>query len=92
MDTRQLIDNLSNRLDVSRETIQYLLEGFIDSIRETMEEQNSLTIPNFGVFEPKIRQERISVHPATGKKLLVPPRISISFKCSPVLKQKINGK
>ncbi|MCH5233194.1 MAG: HU family DNA-binding protein [Muribaculaceae bacterium] len=90
METKTLTDILSTRLDVSRDTIGILLDSFSSVLAETAVGQEGFTVPNFGVFEPRLRQERVSVHPASGKKLLVPPRITLTFKNSPVLKQKIN--
>ena len=91
MDNKTFIEELSRRLDISRETVASLTEAFSRSLGNSAGEMESLVIPNFGIFEPRMRQERIALHPASGKKLLVPPRIVLSFKCSPTLKQRINN-
>lgn len=91
MDSKTLTENLSSRLDVSIDTVNSLIDSFSKTMGDVASENIGVTIPNFGVFEPKFRQERISVHPATGKKLLIPPRVSLTFKSSPVLKQKLNN-
>lgn len=90
MDNKTITETLSARLDVSIDTINSLLDHFSQTMGTVATENIGVTIPGFGVFEPKFHQERISVHPATGKKLLIPPRVSLSFKSSPVLKQRIN--
>ena len=91
MDNKSFIEELSRRLDISRDTVSMLIESLSDTMGRNASEMDGLAVPNFGVFEPRMRQERIGVHPATGKKLLVPPRISLVFKCSPALKQRINN-
>ena len=40
--------------------------------------------------EAKKKVERIVVNPSTGKRMLVPPKIALSFKPSALLKSKIN--
>ena len=91
MDNKTFIEELSRRADISRETVSSMIDALASAIGKASSELDIITVPNFGVFESKLRQERIAVHPATGKKLLVPPRIVMTFKPSPALKQKINN-
>jgi len=37
------------------------------------------------------KKERRGRNPATGEDLMLPPRKVITFKCSPVLRKKVNG-
>ena len=92
MDNKRFNEELSSRLDVSLATVNLLIESLSKEIGKAATELDSIVVPGFGVFEPKLREERVALHPASGKRLLVPPRIFLSFKQSPVLKQKINGK
>lgn len=91
MDNKTFIEELSRRLDLSRETVGNLIDTFSNTLGKCASEMEGLAVPNFGVFEPRKRPERIALHPASGKRLLVPPRISLVFKTSPALKQKINN-
>lgn len=90
MDNKKFIESLSERLDVSVATVSQLIETMSKELAVIGSDMDALVVPGFGTFEPKIREERVSVHPATGKRLLVPPRIFMTFKQSPVLKQRIN--
>lgn len=91
MDNKTLVDTLSKNLDTSRETIQSLIDGLSATIGECGAELDSVAITGFGTFEPRKRMERVAVHPASGKRLLVPPKIVMGFKPSPLLKQKIRN-
>ncbi len=91
MDNKTLIDNLSRRLDVSRDTVVALIDGLAKTVGECGAELDSVAIPSFGTFEPRKRLERVALHPATGKRLLVPPKIVMTFKPSVSLKQKIRN-
>lgn len=92
MDNKSFIEELSSRLDISITSVNAMTEALCQEFVKTASNLDGIVVPGFGTFEPKLREERISVHPASGKRLLVPPRIYLSFKTSPVLKQKINGK
>ncbi len=89
MDNKTLIDTLSKNLDISRDTVTSLLEGLTKTLGESGAELDSVAIPSFGTFEPRKRMERVALHPASGKRLLVPPKVVMTFRPSPVLKQRI---
>lgn len=89
MDNKTLIDTLSKELNVSRETVMDLIDGLSDSIGECGSELDTVNIVGFGSFEPKKRVERVALHPASGKRLLIPPKIVMTFKPATALKQEI---
>lgn len=91
MDNKKFIEELSDRLDISVGSVTTMVEALCSEFARKAGDLDGVVVPGFGTFETKLREERISVHPASGKRLLVPPRIYLSFKQSPVLKQKINN-
>lgn len=91
MDNKTFIEELSRRADISRETVSLLIESLSSQMGKVAADMDVVAVPNFGIFEPRMRQERLAVHPASGKRLMVPPRIVLAFKCSPALKQRINN-
>lgn len=91
MDNKKFTEALSSRLDISISTVNVLVESLCKEFVKTASNLDGIVVPGFGTFDPKLREERVSVHPASGKRLLVPPRIFLSFKQSPVLKQKLNN-
>ena len=90
MDKRTLIEILSDRLNQDKEKVSGMIDAMRDCIAESGRNLDSVAFPAFGSFESKKRNERIALHPATGKRLLIPPKIVISFKSSNILKQKVN--
>lgn len=90
MERRNFIDILSARAGISRDEAERLTDALRDIVASRVSEGDSVALPGFGSFEPKKRLERVSVHPATGRRLLVPPKISLIFRPSAVLKQKVN--
>ncbi len=90
MDRRSFIDAISAKTGISKEDTGLLLDALRDTIAERCSESDSVALPGFGAFEAKKRLERVAVHPASGKRLLIPPKISLVFKPSAILKQKVN--
>jgi len=46
-------------------------------------------IQGFGAFEVRKKEERISVNPVTKQRMLVPPKLTLAFKPSSTLKERI---
>lgn len=91
MDNKTLVDTLSRRLDTSVDTVGQLIEALTKMVGESASQLDSVTLPGFGTFEARKRMERVAVHPASGKRLLVPPKIVLGFKPSQQLKQLIKN-
>lgn len=93
MDHKTLVDILSKQLNISRDSVVGLIDSLTVVMGECGSEQDTIVIPTFGSFEPRKRSERVALHPSTGKRLLVPPKINLVFKPNVALKQRIrNGK
>lgn len=89
MDNRKLVSTLASKLGRSTDDISKLLDAFTNVVADKCGELDSIAIPSFGSFEPKKKNERIVVNPSTGKRMLVPPKVVMSFKISNVLKGKL---
>ena len=90
MDNKTIIDNLAREVGLGKEKVQLMLSEFYNLLADHCLEMDSLIVPGFGQFEPKKRKERLSVHPASGKRLLVPPKLVLGFRPSGVLKNRVN--
>lgn len=91
MDTKTFTDNLSRRLNVDRQETQALTEALGKVLAARGAELDSMAIPGFGSFEPRMRKERVNVHPATGKRMLLPPKVVLTFRPSALLKDKVKA-
>jgi len=89
MDTKALVSKLAILLGRDATDIDKDISCLAEIIAESMQNDDAINIPGFGAFEPKLKMERVSVHPATGTKLLVPPKLTVAFKPSAILKQKV---
>jgi len=86
---KEFITAVSKQTQLDEDRVGTLLEATCRILSEQLIHGNSILIHGFGTFEVKKRAERISVHPATGKRWLVPPKIVPVFKPGPTLKEKI---
>lgn len=89
MDNKQLQATLAKRMGRNNADIAKLLDALVTTIREKCGELDSIAVPSFGTFEAKKKLERIVVNPGTGKRMLVPPKITLTFKPSALLKTKL---
>ena len=81
---------ISKRMGRSNADVAKLLDALVTTVKERCGELDSIAVPGFGTFEAKKKLERIVVNPSTGKRMLIPPKITLSFKPSALLKSKIN--
>lgn len=91
MDSKTLISIISANIGREPEEVEFLVRSLGEVIAESVRDGDSVAIPTFGSFEQKKRLERVTLHPSTGRRILVPPKLSVVFKPSALLKQKIRN-
>ena len=89
MENKKLVETVATNLGRTTEDVNKLLEALANVLRTRCSELDSVFVPGFGTFEPKKRNERVIVHPSSGKRMLVPPKVVVGFKVSRVLKAKL---
>lgn len=90
MTNKDFIKALSERNDISAKEAQSLVDALTETMADTLDDGDTITIQGFGNFEVKKKLERIIVNPTTKQRQLIPPKLAIAFKPSNVLKDKIN--
>ena len=55
---------------------------------QELQDGKTITIQGFGTFEVKKKLERITVNPATQQRMLIPPKLVLTYKPSITLKEK----
>ena len=92
MSNKELISNVASKMNLPKNEVKYLLETFTETFRNQLKEDNSIGFQGFGSFEIRKKEERLSVHPLTKVRTMIPPKLVVSFKQSSVLKDKLNVK
>ena len=83
MEHKQFFSILQDRLGKDKKSVDALYSGLLQIIKERSISMDSVSVQGFGVFEPRKKLERISVNPATGKRMLIPPRIILTLSPEP---------
>lgn len=66
-----------------------MLSALVAEMTEQLVDENVISIQGFGMFEVKKKLERVVVNPTTQQRMLVPPKLVVNFKPSPLLKEKM---
>ena len=88
MNNKEFISELSIRLGYTNKDTSQLLSSVIAIMTQELQESNSISIQGFGTFEVKKKLEKILVNPSTQQRMLVPPKLVLSYKPSTLLKEK----
>jgi len=87
-----LAGSLQSRLGVSKPESSGLVESVLELIKSSLAGGDDVLISGFGKFTVRQKAARRGRNPATGEDMNLAPRSVITFKCSALLKEKINGK
>jgi DNA-binding protein HU-beta len=89
MKNKELIQELSIRLNWAQKEVSEVLEGFGAAIGSRLADGDTIYLEGLGEFEAQKKEERISVNPANGKRYLIPPKLVPVFKPDVAVKAKL---
>ena len=87
-----LADSIHNQLNLPKNQSIQAVESIIEMIKKTLENGEDVLITGFGKFYVKEKKGRRGRNPQTGEDLMLGSRRVVSFKCSTVLRDRMNGK
>ena len=85
-----IIESIHQQTNNTKHQSTQLVETLLEIIKKTLESGEDVLISGFGKFCVKSKKERRGRNPATGKPLMLTPRKVVTFKCSGLLRDKIN--
>ena len=88
MNNKEFISELSQRLNYSNKETTRLVSSVLSIMTQELQDGKTITIQGFGTFEVKKKLERITVNPATQQRMLIPPKLVLTYKPSITLKEK----
>lgn len=89
MEYKEFLVLLQKRVKKDKQTTERLSSAIVKSLREECSDMNTISIKGFGNFEPKKKMEREIFNPATGSRMLIPPKIVLTFKPSTSIKNQL---
>ena len=89
MNHKEFISILSKDLGTSTKDTSEVVNRIVSAMIDELQKGNTVNIQDFGTFEVKKKMERISVIPSTQQRVLVPPKLTLTFKPAISLKEKV---
>ena len=88
MNNKEFISELSRRLGYSNKDTSRMVSSLLSVMTQELQDGNTIAIQGFGTFEVKKKLERVSFNPVTQQRLLIPPKLVLTYKPSISLKEK----
>ena len=87
----QIIEEISKRNGFTKSKAKNVTETLIELIKASLESGDDVLMSGFGKFCVNQKAERRGRNPATGDDLMLKPRKVVTFKCSEILRDRINN-
>jgi integration host factor subunit alpha len=87
----KIVDNIHSELGFAKNRSAELIEILLEQIKSTLEKGEDVLISGFGKFCVKEKKQRRGRNPATGDDMLLDKRRVVTFRCSHLLREKINN-
>ena len=87
----QIIDKIRTSTNSSINESSKTVETLLEIIKQTLESGEDVMISGFGKFCVKEKSERKGRNPATGDSMMLAPRKVVTFKCSGMLRKRVDG-
>lgn len=88
MNNKDFIKELSEKLGYTIKDTNKLVASVISIMTDRLSDSDSIAISGFGSFEVKKKVERITINPSTKVRMLVPPKLVLTFHPSTMIKDK----
>lgn len=88
MNNKEFTSELAERLGYTIKDTSELISSLMSDMTQELEEGNVIAVQGFGTFEVKKKAERISINPVTKQRMLIPPKLVVSYRPSNSLKDK----
>ena len=89
MNNKEFIGAIALKIGYTQDEGQQMVKDVIEQLSKYFESGESVAVSGFGTFEVKKRLERVMVNPATGLRMLVPPKLVLNFKPATMIKVQV---
>ena len=86
MTKADVIARIASQTGLTKTDVREVVEGFLDSVKYALENNDPLEIRGFGTFYVVSRAQRKARNPRTGEEVIVPARKRPVFKPSREMK------
>jgi integration host factor subunit alpha len=86
----KIVDMIHGEFGFPKNRSAELLEILLEQIKNTLQKGENVLISGFGKFCVKVKKQRRGRNPATGHDMILDGRRVVTFRCSHLLREKIN--
>lgn len=86
-----IVNSIYNQLDFPKNRSTEIVESLLEIIKKTLASGEDVLISGFGKFCVRDKEKRRGRNPQTGEDMTLRSRRVVTFKCSGVLRDRING-
>jgi len=79
------------RIGLTKKESAQIVESVLDVICDTLEQGENVKLSGFGHFMVRQKHARRGRNPKTGTDITIEPRSVVTFRASPLLKDKLTG-
>ena len=90
MTKADLVENIYEKVGISKTESSDIVESIFSILKETLEQGEKVKISGFGTFTVKQKNARKGRNPQTGEGITISARKVLTFKPSQVLKKALN--
>lgn len=92
MNSKEFTQSITQTTSLKKNVVEMCTQQLTNILTTHLCEGDTISIQGFGTFEVRKKNERISVHPKTQERTLIPPKLTLNFKQSNTLKDKLTKK
>ncbi len=85
-----LVQALAGHFFIPKTKCAEIMEVFLSDVIQFISQDGKLKVSGFGSFMVHDKKQRMGRNPRTGEPAVIAPRRSLSFRPSPLLKEKIS--
>ncbi|HYA01856.1 MAG TPA: integration host factor subunit alpha [Syntrophobacteria bacterium] len=87
-----IVENLFAKNLFTKSECAQIVETLFEIIKQALEQGEDVLVSGFGKFSVKDKNQRRGRNPQTGQPIMLDPRKVVTFKCSGVLRSRINDR
>ena len=86
---KALGDKIALEMDVSKKQANEFIETFLTTVKDLLEEKNTVDLAGFGKFEVRYRAARDGFNPQTKEKIRIAASHNVGFRPAKALKEAV---
>ena len=91
MTTKELINQISSDLSITKAHTDELLNATVAVLQRELLSGKSVQLQNFGTLEMKRKSARVVVHPQTKERTTIPEKMQLTFKPNQSIKEQLKN-